>query len=287
MRSTIVLLVLVAFAVLMTAGSAIAQTEKIVVSEKISGNVTPYFIDMDGQGPTSDLGMCGGTGTLGNYTCNTLVEVTEPPAPASGDGCPEGMGRFSRYIRGGHVQRFENADLLYWVPVSKEEDPDGNYVCLSPSVPGAFIVNTFRYVGGTGRFEGATGATVMKVNVVTIAQDDDGNGVLFAVSGTTEGTVEVPLPENQAPVAVIMPDKQTVLTRQIQLDGSKSFDPDDDQITYSWQVIGRPAALMKWDTATPIIQFGSGRGDYTFELTVTDSRGLSSKKTTTVMYVGL
>lgn len=281
------------FVLALTAGLTSAQTEKIVVSERISGNVSPSVIDMNGDGDPAELGMCGGTGTLGNYTCNTLVDLATPMVPAAGPGCPDGMVKLERNLRGGHVERFENADLLNWAPVSKEEDPNAeNYVCIVPRPDGTspdkgYIVNTFRYVGGTGRFEGATGTNVMRVEFVTLARTDSGQGVLYAVSGTIEGMVEVPLPENQEPVAVILPEKQTVLMRQIQLDGSKSFDPDDDPISYSWKVTGRPAALMKADTARPIIQFGSGRGEYTFELSVTDGRGLSSKATVTVMYVGL
>ncbi len=91
--------------------------------------------------------------------------------------------------------------------------------------------------------------------------------------------------ENRAPVAVITPATQTVLARQIQLDGTKSSDPDGDPITYSWKSTGRTAAVFQANTATPQVQFHGGVGDYTFELTVTDSKGLTGKATTTVMYM--
>ena len=98
--------------------------------------------------------------------------------------------------------------------------------------------------------------------------------------------IQPPVPPNQPPVAVISPQTQTVISQEIQLDGSKSFDPDGEEVTCSWKLTGKPAALMNATTATPIVQFGSGPGDYNFDLTVMDPHGATDTTTTTVSYQG-
>jgi len=65
-----------------------------------------------------------------------------------------------------------------------------------------------------------------------------------------------------------------------------SYDPDGDTITYSWKSTGRSAVLLMPNTATPSAQFLGGMGEYVFELTVTDSKGLSDTAKATVSYVG-
>ena len=104
--------------------------------------------------------------------------------------------------------------------------------------------------------------------------------------GSGNRIVEFTTVRNQAPAAVITPEIQTVVTREIQLDGSQSYDPEGDVLTFAWKNTGRPAALMKSDTARPVVQFGSGQGDYTFELTVTDDTGLVGRATSVVTFVG-
>ena len=48
-------------------------------------------------------------------------------------------------------------------------------------------------------------------------------------------------------------------------------------VTYSWQAVGLPlAAILHADTATPIVEFTSGPGQYTIQLTVTNAAGQTS-----------
>ena len=80
----------------------------------------------------------------------------------------------------------------------------------------------------------------------------------------------------------------TVVTRQYQLDGTASTSADGKPLTYSWTIPqGAPSAGMsQGNTATPVVQFGTIRGTYTFQLTVTDSKGATSTDTTTVNFAG-
>ena len=88
--------------------------------------------------------------------------------------------------------------------------------------------------------------------------------------------------------AVAGPKNATAITRQYQLDGTASTSFDGKPLSYQWiDVPGAPqAAILQSNTANPIVQFGSGRGAYTFQLTVTDSSGKTATDTVTINYVG-
>ncbi len=90
---------------------------------------------------------------------------------------------------------------------------------------------------------------------------------------------------NRAPVADAGPN-QTTTQPSIALNGTGSYDPDGDPITYSWRVAGsKPAEITGANTATPTVRFLQGWGDYIFELTVTDDKGARSTATTLVNYI--
>ncbi|MEN6609140.1 MAG: PKD domain-containing protein, partial [Bryobacteraceae bacterium] len=75
------------------------------------------------------------------------------------------------------------------------------------------------------------------------------------------------------------------LDAQYRLDGTKSYDPDGDAITFSWRNTGARAAQVSGNTtAIPVVTFLNGYGDYTFELTVTDEHGATSTDTVEIKY---
>jgi uncharacterized cupredoxin-like copper-binding protein/plastocyanin len=98
-------------------------------------------------------------------------------------------------------------------------------------------------------------------------------------------TIKVPpVPDpNRAPIASAGPDKMTPLN-SIQLDGSRSFDPDGDALTYQWKLVSytplagqtptgpTAPALTNASSATMTLQMPQ-HGTYLLELLVTDSKG--------------
>jgi hypothetical protein len=88
--------------------------------------------------------------------------------------------------------------------------------------------------------------------------------------------------------AVAGPKNAVSLTRQFQLDGSKSFSADGKPLTYLWTMAsGSPlAGIQGSTTATPSVQLGPGRGVYTFLLTITDSKGTAATDTIAVNFQG-
>ena len=88
----------------------------------------------------------------------------------------------------------------------------------------------------------------------------------------------------EAPVAILVPAGTTVGLGT--LDGSGSYDPDGDPITYQWRVIGSRTATVKNPTASrPTVEFSGGYGPYEFELMVTDDKGAMDRDTVTVHWV--
>jgi hypothetical protein len=77
---------------------------------------------------------------------------------------------------------------------------------------------------------------------------------------------------NDPPVADAGPDQIGVRAGAIQLDGSASFDPDGDPITFSWtQIAGPTVALAGAETAKPSFTAAEGMA-YAFRLLVKDSQ---------------
>jgi|GEM_PF-1887958 len=94
----------------------------------------------------------------------------------------------------------------------------------------------------------------------------------------TTDRVQVTVEENLPPVANAGPDQGAMFTSLVQLSGSASTDPNTgDVLTYSWtQISGTSVTLSGANTAFPSFVTGSGDANFVFELTVTDSLGLTS-----------
>jgi carbonic anhydrase len=97
-----------------------------------------------------------------------------------------------------------------------------------------------------------------------------------------------PPPTTAAPIAVANPKNITVISRSIQLDGSKSTSADGKPLSYLWTIPpGNPSAgISGSNTATPAVQFTQGHVTYKFQLTVTDSSGKSATDVAIVNYAG-
>jgi phospholipase C len=131
-----------------------------------------------------------------------------------------------------------------------------------------------------GMFNFASGAVVAKATIL-----DPGTGTV--VSGGTSGDGG-PTGGSATTTAVAGPKNATATSNQFQLDGTKSTSFDGKTLTYQWAVItpGPTASISNGNTATPLAQFNSGAGAYSFVLTVTDSAGKTASDTVTISYIG-
>jgi hypothetical protein len=115
-----------------------------------------------------------------------------------------------------------------------------------------------------------------------LSPEDTTSYTITATNETGQATADVTVTvvqvdPNIAPIADAGRDQNissNLVPRTVTLDGSGSFDPDGDDITYTWvQTSGPPVVLSGADTATP--SFTVEYGNYTFKLVVTDEGGLS------------
>lgn len=89
---------------------------------------------------------------------------------------------------------------------------------------------------------------------------------------------------NKPPIAIAGPDQTITLpTDSILLNGSDSYDPDGRITTFQWTIISGPSLFYIVNpNSVQALAPNLTEGVYKFELTVTDSLGLSDKDTTTV-----
>jgi len=108
-----------------------------------------------------------------------------------------------------------------------------------------------------------------------------GYGIKLGVTDgdlTAEDTVTVNC-SNHTPVAVAGNPITIPFTQTAQLNGSASYDPDGDPLTYAWTITGRPdgsTATLSSSTAVTPTFTPDKKGVYTFSLTVKDDENISS-----------
>ena len=124
----------------------------------------------------------------------------------------------------------------------------------------------------------------------------------------TGSTVTPPGSSGTGPTIVIANGvTQVTSIKQMFLDASRSTDPAGGQISYVWtqpsgaqcpaDSMGNPAtastvctlqaSISNANTATPLVTFSQGKGDYLFLLTATDTAGASSTQVVRITYLGL
>src|SRR5262249_10196272 len=87
---------------------------------------------------------------------------------------------------------------------------------------------------------------------------------------------------NSPPVANAGANQDGSAAGTVTLDGSGSYDPDGDAITYAWTQLSGPTVTLSSTNAAKVIFTAAVGQIYTFKLTVTDSLGLSASATTRV-----
>jgi len=117
--------------------------------------------------------------------------------------------------------------------------------------------------------------------------------VALVLAGCNGGSGDPPTTpvDNASPVADAGSDQQVQTGTLVIIDGSASYDPDGDRITYSWELVSGPAgssADVKADNdndktaeLTP-----DKIGDYVVRLTVTDFGGAQNSTTVTISAAG-
>jgi hypothetical protein len=130
---------------------------------------------------------------------------------------------------------------------------------------------------------GSNGGMLVNANTATptFTPDMPGTFTLKLVVtdniGQTGSAIATLSSTNVAPIANAGPSVATYVGAPVSLDGSLSYDPNGDSITFAWTLArptGSTAALSSSNTATPMFT-PDVAGQYTATLTVTDQWGLS------------
>ncbi len=114
--------------------------------------------------------------------------------------------------------------------------------------------------------------------------------MLFTVTDSTGQQGQCPVdvtveaPDNWPPEANAGQDQWTSEGSTVTLDGSGSYDPDGEIISYHWSLLSStgPAVTLSSDTSATPSFTPSDNGVYTFQLTVTDNQGASRSDTVVV-----
>ena len=93
-------------------------------------------------------------------------------------------------------------------------------------------------------------------------------------------TIEI---QNVAPIANAGSDLTINTEQTVTLDASNSMDPNGDPISFSWRQVAGPSVVLEDPLSLRPEFFPTLAGTYTFELTVTDNKGLKSTDNVTII----
>jgi hypothetical protein len=92
-----------------------------------------------------------------------------------------------------------------------------------------------------------------------------------------------PLP---TPLTVTIRTAETTTTQKLVRLTTVAFDPNGLELKYQWRVASGAAAELHGNTPLADFQLAQGAGAYVFEVTVTNTAGLSATAAITINYIG-
>jgi hypothetical protein len=152
------------------------------VKMAFSGSMVPTAIDVQPDTIT-DEELLAGNGTLGPFTFRKLR--TDETSPQFFGSCGSGFGPSIRVVAGGGVFRFEDGSLLT-VTVTE------GVLCVDLDHLVGHLTETYQITGGTGRFNGASGALQSTGTLKPVLFSASNAAVLLTNAGELKGTVRVP-----------------------------------------------------------------------------------------------
>ncbi|HSZ34035.1 MAG TPA: PKD domain-containing protein, partial [Puia sp.] len=199
----------------------------------------------------------GATGT-DNVTITVKPAVNQPPVAIAGNDIDLVLPTNSTALNG-----------------TKSYDPDGRIVSYSwvqVSGPGSAVIGSYNTATPT-----VSGLIVGQYVFQLTVTDNEGAKATDKVTVTVTANILPPIANAGTDTTIAIPANSSVLN------GSASKAQSGSLMSYQWTQLNGPsdATISASDSAVTTVQGLSG-GEYTFQLTVTDSYGQSSNATVTV-----
>jgi hypothetical protein len=158
----------------------VAHADDKSVKMKFSGTSAPSTINLQQPDTSNDGDNFAGRGTLGSFNVTNVRAISNSAGTSST--CSGSNHIFLTELAGAGVFRFQDGSLLE-VNLTRGGD------CINLVTGEAHCSVTFQVIGGTGRFQHASGILTMTETVETVASDALGNPVFFAATGKYTGTI--------------------------------------------------------------------------------------------------
>ena len=163
-------------ALMLNLGVASLYAQQRPVKMTFSGTNVATMINLKPDTVT-DEHHSAGNGTFGAFTFRELHADGTAPQPPSG--C---TGPNFAVVAGAGVFSFQDGSLL----IVTVKDGSG---CIDLAAGNAALIVNYQITGGTGRFEGASGALTMTATMRAVLLNAANAPALLALTGEIEGTV--------------------------------------------------------------------------------------------------
>ena len=158
-------------------GVAGVYAQDIPVKMTFSGTNVATMINLQANTVTDEQHSAG-SGTFGSFTFREL-HADLAPAPQPPSGC---SGPNFAVVAGAGVFRFQDGSLL----IVTVKDGSG---CVNLAAGYAALIVNYEITGGTGRFEGASGALTYTATMRAVLRNAANAPALLTLTGEIEGTV--------------------------------------------------------------------------------------------------
>ena len=154
--------------------SGIAQADEVKINQTFSGVAHATMVDTNGDGGFANAFSFELRGSPGRSTALSMGEFTD----FSSSDCPNGVPT-SHLVQQSMVQTFSDLSMLYYLSTASR-------TCFDPSTSEVTCEIEGVIIGGSGRFEDATGAWAVACEIFLVGE------TVRAATGTLKGTVIVP-----------------------------------------------------------------------------------------------
>jgi hypothetical protein len=161
-------------ALMLTLGAAGAYAQGNSANVTLSGTAANSTISLQPGTPASEYQLAGRV-ALGSFTMR-VVSASAPTTQPSSD-CSGANKLYLQAVAGAAVLRFEDGSLL-------NGNLTGGSDCIDFSAGSALCIRIFKIVGGSGRFNNASGGPVtLTMTVTPVLANASKNPVFFTVTG--------------------------------------------------------------------------------------------------------